>query len=230
MLYRLMRGLLCSAAMLSGSIALAAEGMTALLDRVAAAYGGKPPAAMIETGKTISFRRGEGVLERLYKAPDRFRIRIDYPAASESRTMIGARAWQQGTSANPILRGAIALQLARIALPWNVLERPSAATDLGTVSGPAGKSVRAIAFRMEEALELVIEIDPESGRILRSRGIQSVGRNTLEFATEYSDFRITDGRLHAAREEHFAMGQHTGYSLIEKVAYPATIPDSDFTP
>lgn len=221
-------GLLAALSMLAGSIAQAADGLQDVLAKVADAYGKTPPVAMIETGKTISFRRGEGTLKRVYRTPDHFHIRIDYPNATEARTMIGADAWQQGTPANPILRGAIALQLGRIALPWNMLARPSAVTDRGTASTPDGKPVRNLEFRMEENLKLVIDIDPGSGRILRSRGIQTLGQNTMEFATEYSSFRTIDGRLHAAREEHFAMGQHTGYSVIDKVEYPAGVPDSAF--
>ena len=225
---RLMYGLVCSAGLFAAGAAFADEAVKKLLDKVAIAYGDTPPAAMIETGKTMSFRRGEGTLKRLYKASDRFHIRIDYAAASESRTMIGPDAWQQGAPANPILRGAIALQLARIALPWNMLARKSAVDDHGDVSMPDGKRLHALTFRMEEELKLVVDIDPATGRILRSRGIQTLGPNTMEFVTEYADFRMEGDRLHAAREEHYAMGQHTGYSIIEKVEYVKDIPDSAF--
>jgi hypothetical protein len=210
--------------------AFAAEPLKDVLARITTAYGTTPPAAMVEEGTTTSFRRGDGKLVRQYKSPDRFSISITYATGSEVRSMIGEKAWQQGAPANPILRGAIALQTARIALPWNMLSKRSSLVDLGSVPTADGKSLRAIEFPLEEQLKIVLEVDPESGRIMRSRGIFNTGGNTMEFATAYSDFRQMNGRLHAAREEHYAMGQHTGFSVIEKVSYPQSLPDSAFAP
>jgi hypothetical protein len=201
-----------------------------VLGKVAAAYGANQPAAIVEKGTTTSFRRGGGTLLRMAKAPDRFSIKIDYATGTEIRSMIGSNAWQQGTPANPILRAAIALQAARIALPWNLLAKSSAAIDRGSVTGPDGKLVRAIELPLEDRLKLVVEIDIQTGHMLRSRGIQRVGDSEMEFATVYGDFRDANGRTHAAREEHYAMGQHTGHSVIDKVEYPQTLPDSAFAP
>lgn len=230
MLTSLFRSTVCALALSFASTACAAEPLKDLLGRIARAYGGTPPAAMIERGTTTSFRRGEGALLRRYNAPDHFRIQIDYPVGAEDRTMIGPNAWQQGTPANPILRGAIALQVARIALPWNLLAKRDAVVDLGMVSSPEGKTLRALEFPLEEGLKIIVEADPDNGRILRSRGIQTMGPNTMEFATIYTEFRSAGGRIHASREEHYAMGQHTGYSDIDRVEYPDAIPDSAFAP
>lgn len=224
------RSMVAALALAFAGTASAAQPPKEILEKIAGAYGTTPPAAMVEEGTTTSFRRGEGKLLRHYKAPDRFSIRIDYATGSEVRTMAGEKTWQQGAPANPVLRGAIALQVARIALPWNMLEKRSSLVDLGAVSTPDGKTGRAIEFPLEDQLRLVLEVDPETGRILRSRGIYRMGDNTMEFATAYSDFRNSNGRLHAAREEHYAMGQHTGFSVIEKVSYPATLPESLFGP
>lgn len=208
--------------------AASAEPPKELLGKIAAAYGTTAPEAMVEEGRTTSFRRGEGKLLRQYQAPDRFSIRIDYSSGSELRTLLGEKAWQQGAPANPMLRGAIALQVARIALPWNMLAKRSSLIDLGPVTISDGKAGRAIEFPLEEQLKLVVEVDTDSGRILRSRGIYRMGEGTMEFATAYSDFQTIHGRLHATREEHYAMGQHTGFSVIEKVSYPASLPEDAF--
>ncbi len=223
-------GLLYSLTILVAGSACATESLQQIFAKVATAYGATPPAAIRETGTTTSFRRGSGSLLRLYKAPDRFRVEIGYPSGIETRTMVGAMAWQQHTPANPVFRGAVALQAARIALPWNMLAKQSAAVDLGAASTADGKAVRAIEFPLEDQLKLVVEIDPETGHILRSRGIQSLGGNSIEFATAYSDFRKGNGRIHAVREEHYAMGQHIGHSVIEKIEYPESVPDSAFMP
>lgn len=221
------RSLSVALSVLMCGTAVAAEPPKELLAKIAAAYGTTAPAAIVEEGKTTSFRRGDGKLLRQYQSPDRFSIRIHYASGSEARVMVGEKAWQQGAPANPMLRGAIALQVARIALPWNMLARRASLVDLGPVTGGGG---HAIEFPLEEQLKLVVEVESASGRILRSRGIYRMGEGTMEFATAYSDFRMVDGRLHAAREEHYAMGQHTGYSVIEKVSYPQDLPDSAFTP
>jgi len=223
-------GLLCSLAMLIAGSARAGESLQQVLDKVASGYGATPPAMVRETGTTYSVMRGDGSLLRLYKAPDRFHIEINYATSSETRTMVGAMAWSQHSPANPVLRGAIALQAGRIAMPWNLLAKPSAVVDLGTTLTAEGKAVRVIEFPLEEQLKLVAEIDPETGYILRSRGIQSLGEKTIEFATVYSDFRKEGGRIHPAHEEQFAMGINIGRSSIEKIEYPESIPDSAFMP
>ena len=224
------RGLLYALTLLIAGSVSAAESKQEIFTRVAAAYGATAPAAMVETGTTNSLRRGEGALLRHYKGPDRFRIEIRYPSGTEIRAMVGADAWMQAVAATPALRGAVALQAARMALPWNMLAMQLSALDLGALSSPEGKTMRAFELALEDKLKLVVEIDPDTGYILRSRGIQTIGNNSMEFATAYSDFRRENGRMHPYREEHYAMGQHTGNSVITKIDYPKSIPDSVFMP
>ena len=222
--------LLYASLLFAGNAAGAADSLDVLFARVSAAYGPVAPTTISETGTTVSFRQGNGTLHRMYKTLDRFRIDIRYAARTESRAMAGSEAWAQGETANPVLRSAIALQAARIALPWNMLAQRGAVVDRGPVTGAEGKTMHALEITLDQQLKMIVEIDPQSGHILRSRGIQSVGGSAMEFATVYSDFRKRDGRAHAAREDHFAMGQHTGYSLIDKVEYSAPLPDSAFRP
>ena len=222
--------LLYSLTILITGSACAAESLQQILDKVASEYGATPPAIIRETGTTNSAVRGDGSLLRLYKAPDSFHIEIKYANSDEMRTMVGAMAWSQHTPANPMLRGAIALQAGRIAMPWNILAKPSAAVDRGTALNAEDKTVRVIEFPLEEQLKLVVEIDPETGHILRSRGLLSVGENTLEFSTVYSDFRKENGRIHPAHEEQFAMGVNVARANIEKIEYPESIPESAFMP
>lgn len=206
------------------------EPLPELLARVAATYGAAPPAALRETGRTISFRRGEAPLVRLYRAPDRFRIDIAYAGGSERRGLVGERAWAQEQAANPMLRAAIVLQAARMALPWNLLAAGPAARDRGGVRDANGRDLREVEWDLAGDLKLIVEIDPESALIRRSRGILAASGNTLEFATVYEDFRRFDGRLRATREQHFAMGQAIGHSVIETVDFPASLADSAFAP
>ena len=222
------RGLLFALALLITGSTNAAESKQEILAKVEAAYGATPPAAIVETGSTNSFRRGEGALVRHFKAPDRFRSEISYPSGSEVRNMVGTLVWMQGEPANAILRGAVVLQAARMALPWNLLAMQSSVVDLGAVFDLEGKTVRTFELALEAKLKLVVEINPDTGYILRSRGIQTIGDNSMEFTTVYSEFHQQNGRIHASREEQFAMGQHVGNSIITKIEYLESIPDSVF--
>lgn len=206
-----------------------AEDTAQTLDQVAAAYGSQMPVAIRVTGSTISFSRGEGALLRLFKSPDRFRNEIAYASGAEVRTMVGPMAWNQSKPANPALRGAIALQAARIALPWNVLAQRASVNDMGH-SEVDGKPVHELEFTLEPTLKMLIQIDTRTGHIVQSRGIMLVGERTMEFSTRYSEFRTAGGRIYASHEEQYAMGQHIGHARIQNVEYLDTLPDSAFAP
>ena len=221
--------LLCMLCIFLPDRALAADPLAQVLDKVATAYG-PAPGAIRETGTTFSVLEGEGSLMRLYRFPDRFHIEIAYSIASEDRTMICAQAWNKRAPANDMTRGSIALQAARIALPWSLLSRQSAAIDRGTASAPEGRTVRVIEVPLGEALRMLVDVDPQTGYVLRSRGIYVTVGTALEFATLFSDFRKAGGRVHAACEEQYAAGAKTGYSFIEKVEYLESLPDSAFAP
>lgn len=45
------------------------------------------------------------------------------------------------------------------------------------------------------------------------------GGQGIEFARVYSDFKEWNGRLFAGREEQYARGCHTGYSVNDKVEF-----------
>jgi hypothetical protein len=215
--------------MLAGGPAIAADSLPAVLAKVASVYG-PAPGAIRETGTTFSVLEGEGTLLRLYKFPDRFHIEIAYAEAFDNRTMIGDKTWNKQAAANRMSRGAIVLQAARIALPWSMLSRQSAALDRGAAALPDGRAVRVIEVPLAEALTMLVDVDPDTGHIVRSRGMQVLAETEIEFATLFSDFKSRDGRVYAAREEQFAAGRKTGYSFLDKVEYLDSLPDSAFAP
>lgn len=206
-----------------------ANGVDAVLDKVATVYGNQMPVAIRIKGSAISFRRGRGALVRLFKAPDRFRNEITYASGSEVRTMVGPMAWNLDKPANPALRGAIVLQAARVALPWNLLARRDRVNDMGH-SEVDGKSVQMLEFSLEPALKMLLQIDTDSGHIIESRGIMAAGERTMEFTTKYSEFRSVGGRTYASHEEQYAMNQHIGHTRIEQVEFLDALPDSAFAP
>lgn len=210
--------------------AAGATGLDALLERIAAAYGDPtPPASIVQRGRTLSRAQGEGSLVRAYRAPDVFRIEIDYPANPELRILSGPQAWQRNRPMSEAFRGALVLQAARVALPWNLFAARDALRDAGEHKFGEGR-LHFIELPLGEGLKLIAEVDPDSGRILRSRGILQHGNSEMVFGTIYEDFRSSAGRLHAAVEHHFAMNRYIGRSHIDSVEYGRPLPDSLFRP
>ena len=124
----------------------------------------------------------------------------------------------------------------------NLLERRSELRDLGTVERN-GNTRRVLELPLGGGLSLTAEIDPGTGRILRSTarsagamGGKSMsvggapGGMTVEFATTYDDFRKVDGVMFAFREGNFAMGQSTGETRLEKVEVLKELPAGTLTP
>lgn len=215
-------------------LALAAPALAdvgAFLAAVVAAHGGgATPNAIHERGMTESLRRGNGAVERWWQAPDRFRIEIAYPGAAESRLLRGDEAWQQGQAATAAFRGALLLQAARMALPWRLQENAGRVTDLGVTRDSAGTPLKTLEWPLQPGIRLIVEIDPATHLILRSRGILTINDASMEFATAYEDYRLVAGRKVAMRERHFAMGQYIGSTTLASVEFPAVLPAPTFDP
>ena len=223
--------LLAALATLSAEPAVAQVDLAGFLDQVVAAHGGgAAPAAIHERGSTESLRRGKGAVERWWQAPDRFRIDIAYPGAPESRLLRGTEAWQQGQPATPSFHGAVVLQAARMALPWRLKSNLAHVTDLGTHPDGAGGSLRTLEWQVQPGMRVIVEIDPATLLVRRSRGILTIANSSMEFATVYEDYRLVDGRRVAMTERHFAMGQYIGATALESVEFPAVLPAPTFDP
>ena len=93
-----------------------------------------------------------------------------------------------------------------------------------------GRRLRALSVPLGEGMALVADLEPESGRILRSRGVLEMGGQTMEFATLYDAFRTVEGILVPFREEHYAMGMNTGSTTLDRVEVNPALPASAFRP
>jgi len=210
-----LRLLLCLC-LLPAARASRADDLDQVLASIERAYGPPPSfVALRQTGRTFSDLRGDGPMERLWAEPDRFRIRLDYPAGSEVRTMSGNQAWQGRTRKDGPFLLAMRLQAARALLPWNLLHSERV-TLLGSRIDDRRQRVQTLVLMLESPLSLVVDVDPASGRILRSTGL---GIGNLQFATEYSEFRLIGERLVASREDHYAMGRHIGHSILQRIEF-----------
>lgn len=235
-----------AALLLFPAVAFASEDLDALLRKSVEAYGGVDALSTLvfrQKGRlTSGMREGkEGTIVRSYRRPDHLRVEVSFPGEeTEIRALDGDKGWSQGREAQGMPFHAMTLQAARFALPLNLLERKDELKDLGTVSRD-GKSLRAVELPLGGNRSIVAEIDPESGRILRSAartaaspGMDSAmgrgGRESIEFATTYGDFRTVRGVLFPFREGNYAMGQHTGDTVIEKVDVLRSLPADTFQP
>ncbi len=219
-----------------------------LLRKSVAAYGGERALAGLvfrESGKVSGTMRGggDGTITRIYRRPAQLRVEVAFPGEDrEVRVLDGNKGWRQGREASGMAFDAMVLQAARFALPLNLLERRDALKDLGTVERD-GRRCRVLELPLGGGLSLAAEIDPGTGRILRSTAkstgamggkSMSVGgapeAMTVEFATTYDDFRKVDGVLFAFREGNYAMGQRTGETVLEKVEVLKALPAGALKP
>ena len=87
-----------------------------------------------------------------------------------------------------------------------------------------------VELPLPEGVFLTAEIDPETGRILRSRARFSVGSMSLEFGTEYSDFRKVGELLFAFQEKNYASGQYTADTVLTLIELVDKQPADRFAP
>jgi hypothetical protein len=219
--------------------ARAGEAVPAFVDRIVEAYGGaaalSDPAAVRQSGHTVSTMRGgeTGALMRVFQGSDKLRVEIGYPGeAPEVRVLDGRKGWTKGAEATGPMTGAMQLQAARMALPQILLEHKARVMDQGMTKGPDGTDVRVLELPLSPHAVLFVGADEASGLIHFSSGvIKFGGGQDMEFATVYSsDFKEWNGRLFAGREEQYAMGQHTGYNVIEAVELLESVGAETFRP
>jgi hypothetical protein len=180
-----------------------------LVTKVLKAYGGAAAWSKVtsfrETGTvTPAMRPGQGTLTREWQRPDKLRVEIVYPTNTEIRIVDGDHGTQNGKEATGMGLDAMRLQAARMVVPLLLVERRSSlrAVDAHTIEIP-----------LPPSMTLRLEVDPQSGHILKSTSKTS----GIDFSTNYSDFRMVDGLLFAFREENTAGGTKTGTNEISKV-------------
>jgi hypothetical protein len=204
-----------------------------LLDRVVAAYGGRAALEKVRAVKeegtvTSMMHPAPGRIVRVFQRPGSLRVEIAYPEGSpEVRVVHGGHGHRDGQEVTGPAHAAMVLQAARLALPLALVQKGARVADRGTIERD-GQTRRAVALALPGALELVAEIDPASGRIVRSSGAMPGPGGKMEFATAYSDFRPVAGVLFAHHEESWAGGQHTGATELQRVEILPAAPPGTF--
>ncbi len=221
--------------------ATASDGVESLVAKTVQAYGGEQALEKArhvrEFGSTTSIMRPglKGTIQREFTSPDKLRVQITFRYDVETRIYNGRDGWRMGEAVTGPQLDAMVLQAARIALPLNLARNRKKLVDKGR-GEVEGKPVRTLELPLGNKLRLTVDIDPETGRIVRSAGrgglgtMGGMGGRPLEFITGYSDFRKVDGVLFAFREGNFANGMTTGETILEKIELPGTLPASTFKP
>ena len=187
--------------------------LNALVNRVMDAYGGAGAWAKVtvlrESGAVVpAMGTARGRMNREWRRPDFLRVEIVYPSHTETRVVDGEKGTHNGKAVTGMGLDAMRLQAARLALPSLLAERLSSLRDLGVSGG-----VHRLEVPLGGKLSLTVDIDPASGRIVRSTGTAP----GIEFSTAYSDFRKVDLLLFAFREDNSAQGMQTGTNELSRI-------------
>ena len=206
-----------SAAILAAIVLLPATARPAELDalvaKVAGAYGGAAAWAKVTSidarGRVVpAMRKGDGTMTRVWRGNDDLRVEIVYPDKTETRVLEHGKGTNNGRESNAMELAAMRLQAARMALPLLLVQHKAELRDLGVHD-----DIHSIEIPLAAPMTMTVDIDPKSGRIVRS-----VGRSgEVAFATQYGDFRTVDGLLIAFHEENSAMGMKTADIFLDKV-------------
>ena len=218
---------------LAAAAAAPTEKLDALVSRIAKAYGGEKALGRVkayrETG-TLESPRGTARTLRVFAPPERLRVEIAYAGGnSEVRVLDGPRAWRDGEAVAGVLRDSMVLQAARLDLPGLLLRYRKTLVDLGEMQRE-GATFRGIGVPLGGRLNVAVQVDPKTARILHSEGALPGPGGGIRFATDYSDFRRVAGVLFAFHEVSFASGQKTGDTQLEKVELLQAVPEGAFKP
>jgi len=210
---------------------------TDLAERVIAAHGGaqaiEQAKSLRQSGTMESYRHGKtGTVERSFTRPDRLRIEIRIPGEKpESRILDGEWGWRNGKPVSPMMAKAMVLQAARLDLPWLIMKAGPDIALLWPVKYGDGRDLMGLEIPAGDGIRLIAVIDPETGLIVRSHGrVETAPGVGVDFGTLYEGHRDLDGMFLATQETHFARGQPTGKTVLEKSEIVPGFPDSLFRP
>ncbi|HET9551401.1 MAG TPA: hypothetical protein VFP50_00395, partial [Anaeromyxobacteraceae bacterium] len=202
--------------------------------RCVEAYGGPEAVARAalrrEEGTVTSLLHPgqRGRIVRAYARPGRLRVEVTFDGETEVRVLDGERGWRHGQPAQGPHLVSMVLQAGRLDLPALLQAWPGRLVDRGTVE-VEGKRLRALELELRPGVVLEADLDPATGRILRSRG-RAEGGMPVEFVTTYGDFRAVKGLVVPFHEGNWANGSTTGETVLTKVEVPETLPDATFRP
>lgn len=215
----------------------AAEDPATLVAKVVNAYGGRQRLerlfAFRQTGHVEAATPigRSGPLMRLFARPVRLRAEIgDETRGKEVRVLDGDEGWRDGKAAAGPPFQAMVLQAVRLDLPWQLLSHQDKVNEKPGIERQ-GKRLRVLEFPIDSSLSMSAGIDPDTGRILYSRGTIAGGpMGAMNFEAAYEDFRSIDGLPFAFKEVNLASGTKTADTVITRIDILKSAPDREFKP
>ncbi len=212
------------------------EPVATVVRRSVESYGGKAgfarSAVRREEGRVTSLLHpgDQGRIVRALARPGKLRVELHWPGPSqEIRVLDGKRGWRDGEEAVGPRLDAMLLQVARLDVVARLAAPATKITDGGTAM-VNDTLVRVLSFEPAAGLTVEAQIDPATGRVLRTRGASARAQMPVAFETTYGDFRKVDGVLVAFHEVNWANGSTTGETVLEKVEFPRALPPATFAP
>lgn len=219
------------------SLPASASEATDLASLVIAAYGGpevlEQNKTVQQTGALTSNRHGKtGRIERTFSRPDKLRIDIRIPGEPpESRTLNGEQAWRDAKAVPPMMARAMALQAARLDLPYLIMTAGERLKMAGPISADEGRDLKGLEIAMAEGVRLIAVVDVATGYIVGSHGLILVAPNhEMDFSTVYAGHKEINGTVLATEEVHFVQGQPTGRTVIDQSKSVQEVSDAVFRP
>jgi hypothetical protein len=225
-----------AAGSLATSAAAAAPDVPSLLRKVGEAYGGSAALAECRAfrarGKIVSFTDDlNGTITISVSLEGAMRVEIRYPSRTETRILSGKLAWDGGEHrqrpSDRRMAASIRLQYHRLVAPFELAAADAAALE------PDGRSDEGwirLRRRWTEGFSTTYEIDPDSGRIPRTRSVLATEDGDLEFVSESYDFREVDGLRFPFRTTTWIGGRVAAETIFDRVTIEDEFPPTTFVP
>jgi hypothetical protein len=232
-------GALVLASFLAPVTARTADDLAALVKKTVEAYGGeeelRKTAAFSQYGAVTSMIRSgaTGTLKRFYQGPGKLRVEVAFPGEeAEVRILDGSKGWRKGQAVEGPPLQAMVLQAARLSLPLGLLDRMGGLKEKEPVTRD-DNLLRVLEVPLGKGLDMTVEIDPRTGRIMRTAGSIKggmKGHETIEFVTMYGDFRKVGNVLFPFAETNVTIGQVTGETRLDRIDLSVPSPEKLFAP
>jgi hypothetical protein len=138
------------------------------------------------------------------------------------RVLDGAKGWRGDAGQLARVEGAPLLamvyQMLRSTVPESLVLYRKLLEDRGA-KAREGAECRVLGLRWSKELDLSFWIDSKTHRVVWVEGAIEAGPMKTGFATQYGDFRTTEGLLFPFSEENYASGQHTGTTTVRAVRF-----------
>jgi len=216
-------------------------GSSTLIDEMIEAYGGEEKLKLLDSYSVLwnmnaIAKSDTGKDVRHVKQPDKLRVELFYDSGNvELRILDGDQGisgiqGQGQQKAAPMQVNAMKIQRARLYTPL-VLKSKAEGVTLSEEDG-----VKVLSIK-EGDLVTKYYVNAQTKLIEKSVGILSMGGQSMEFITEYSDYREVKsastpgvaGPIFAHKEVKYAMGMNTAVNTLMDIKFNEPHPDGRFS-